>query len=120
MNIEGLWIDYAAAMVNLNNWPANTSKLLGPHNVTINTIIPGIVHTLSVDRWMVEIREPMGWSDDFAENERKRTRELLPQFFRRFGKPRELADVAAYLASPLAAYTNGSAIRVNGKPGRFV
>lgn len=119
-NIEGILLDYAAPKAALNNWTANTSKALGPLGITVNTIIPGIFHTPSVDRWMVEMRDAMGWGDDFAENERKCTSELLPQSIRRFGKPREIAVMAAWIASPLSDYTNGSSIRIDGGHARFV
>jgi 3-oxoacyl-[acyl-carrier protein] reductase len=119
-NVEGLLMDYAAPKAALNNFTANASKDLGPHGVTINTVIPGIFHTPSVDRWMVEMRKEFGWTDDFAENERICTSELLTQSVRRFGRPKEIAVIVAYLASPHAGYTNGASIRADGGHARFI
>ncbi len=112
--IGGNLLDYSAAKAALDNFTGNLSKLLAPHGITVNAVIPGTILTPAVDRWLVTLRKQLNWPDDLAHNERVYTKEFVPQPVPRLGRPREIAVAVALLASPLSGYTNGAFNRVDG------
>jgi 3-oxoacyl-[acyl-carrier protein] reductase len=119
-HVDGVMPDYCAPKAALNNFTANLSKSLGPFGITVNGIIPGTHLTPAVERWIDVLKQQKGWGDDFEENRRRYTTELLPQSVHRLGKPREVAVAVAFLASPLSSYTNGAFLRIDGGMARFV
>ncbi len=68
---------------------------VGKKNVTVNCVAPGFIKT--------------DMTKDLDEKEHKR---LIPMA--RFGKPEEVAEVVAFLASKNASYITGEVISVNG------
>jgi 3-oxoacyl-[acyl-carrier protein] reductase len=112
--ISGKLLDYCAAKAALDNFTGNLSKLLAPHGITVNAVIPGTILTPAVDRWLVTLRKQLGWPDDLSHNERIYTRDFVPQPVPRLGRPREIAVAVTLLASPLSGYTNGAFNRVDG------
>ena len=78
-------------------------------NVTVNTIMPGYTRTDRVEELARATGERTGASaaDAFAKWERE-----IPMG--RLGEPRELAALAAFLASERASYITGSSIAVDG------
>ena len=83
---------------------SHLSKMLAiewaPYNIRINTIAPGSTLT--------ESRAP-----SFSDPIRKE--ELLSRIpLNRFAKPEEIAAAVRYLASPLASYTTGQTILIDG------
>lgn len=72
---------------------------LGPRNVRVNSISPGSVPTPGA----VGLNDP-------AEYERRKT--TIP--LRRLGAESDVADAAAFLLSPAAAFINGENLHVDG------
>jgi 3-oxoacyl-[acyl-carrier protein] reductase len=82
---------------------------LGAFGITVNSILPGFTDTQRL-RTLIEANAlRRGVPALVIEQEMK---ESIPA--RRFGKPAEIAAVAAFLASPSAAYVNGVSIPVDG------
>ena len=82
---------------------------LAPHNVTVNNICPGLIHT---DR-IVEIAEARAASNDTSvDDEMKAMAATIPMG--RLGDPEEFANVAVFLASEAARYVTGTTIQVDG------
>ena len=74
---------------------------LGPEQIRVNAIVPGPIEgTEGMDRLAS------------TPEARERTRKSVPM--QRYGTPREVADCAMFLASPLAAYISGAIIPVDG------
>jgi NAD(P)-dependent dehydrogenase (short-subunit alcohol dehydrogenase family) len=111
---RGIMLDYGAPKAAVDNMTVNLAKLLTPDGITVNAVIPGTILTPAVERWLVTLRAQLGWSDDFAENERLYTESVTPQPVRRLGRPREIAVAVALLASPLSGYTTGASLRIDG------
>jgi 3-oxoacyl-[acyl-carrier protein] reductase len=91
------------------NWAKTLAGELGSFGITVNNILPGPIDT---DR-MKEI----------VEGKSKKTGKSIEEVIAlekaevpvgRFGKPEEIAQAIAFLASPAAAYINGINLPVDG------
>ena len=80
--------------------------------VTVNSVIAGPTHTGGVESFVYELVDPdLPWD----EAQREFIREHRPQsLLQRLIEPEEIANLVAYLASPLASATTGAAVRVDG------
>jgi 3-oxoacyl-[acyl-carrier protein] reductase len=82
---------------------------LGEFGITVNNILPGFTRTSRLESLVQTTSQLKGKSIDVVEKEMM---EEVPA--KRFGEPTEIAAVAAFLASPAAAYVNGTSIPVDG------
>ncbi len=89
-------VNYAAAKGALNSATKALSMEVAARGVTVNAIAPGVIASPMADS-----------SFDAATIER-----LVPA--KRAGSPEEVAALAAFLASPDAAYITGQIISING------
>jgi 3-oxoacyl-[acyl-carrier protein] reductase len=90
--------NYAAAKAGLIGLTKTWARELGPRGVRVNTVVPGSVATHILDTVPPEILA--------------RIKEGC--WLRRIGRPEELANVYAFLASDEASYVNGATIEVSG------
>jgi NAD(P)-dependent dehydrogenase (short-subunit alcohol dehydrogenase family) len=72
----------------------------GAHGITVNCITPGLIQTEGTD-----VEDPTG--ELFAEI-------VGGQAVKRRGRPEDIAECAAYLASPAASFITGQTINVDG------
>jgi len=82
---------------------------LGPHNITVNTILIGPTLT---ERLSYLLKERARARDVPEEQVYAEFLDLVPM--RRWGKPEEVASLAVYLASAQAGWMTGTAIQVDG------
>lgn len=99
-----------AALLSLSRGLAQTTK---GTKVTVNTIIPGSTLTEGAQNFLKEQAENQGISQeqvtqDFFKSDRNSS------LLQRFAEPKEIADMALFLSSPLSAATNGASIKVDG------
>lgn len=80
--------------------------------VTVNSVIAGPTHTGGVEKFVYELVDPdLPWD----EAQREFMRVHRPQsLLQRLIEPEEIANLVAYLSSPLASATTGAAVRVDG------
>lgn len=91
------------------NWAKTLSMELAGDGITVNNVLPGATDTDRLDEIFEGKSKKLGISkDDVIEQEKN----SIPAG--RFGKPEELAQAIAFLASPAAAYINGINLPVDG------
>jgi NAD(P)-dependent dehydrogenase (short-subunit alcohol dehydrogenase family) len=80
--------------------------------VTVNSVIAGPTHTAGVEDFVYQlVDKSLPWD----EAQREFMRKYRPQsLLQRLIEPAEIANMVAYLASPLASATTGGALRVDG------
>lgn len=91
------------------NWSKTMANELAPFGITVNNILPGATGT---DRLQEVIKGTALRTGKHLEDvEREWMIEIQMQ---RFGDPSEIANAAAFLASPAAAYITGINLPVDG------
>ncbi len=90
--------NYAAAKFGVIGFTKTWSRELGPKGVRVNAVAPGFISTAMVAAMPTKVLQ---------ELEAK-----VP--LKRLGRPEEIANVYAFLASDEASYINGTVIEVSG------
>jgi NAD(P)-dependent dehydrogenase (short-subunit alcohol dehydrogenase family) len=81
--------------------------------VTVNSILAGPTRSEGVDHFVADMAQGKGISTSDVEKEFFRT--VRPgSLLQRFATTDEVANMVAYIASPLSSATNGAALRVEG------
>ncbi|GAC1418874.1 MAG: SDR family oxidoreductase [Flavisolibacter sp.] len=91
------------------SWAKTMANELGSYNITVNNILPGFTDTQRL-KSLIETNAQKSNVDQGLI--RLQMMEEIP--LKRFGTPGEIAAVAAFLASPAAAYVSGVSIPVDG------
>jgi 3-oxoacyl-[acyl-carrier protein] reductase len=94
-------IHYSASKAGLIVMTKTLARILAPERATVNCVAPGTTATDLTDAW--------------AEETRERVRTAIP--LGRFGRPEEIAEAVAFLASDKAAFITGATLDVNGGLG---
>jgi 3-oxoacyl-[acyl-carrier protein] reductase len=79
----------------VKNWAA----ILGARGIRVNTVAPGVIDTDM---------------SNFTKTEAGRDAALGMQALKRIGKPEDVADVVAFLASEAARWITGASVPVDG------
>jgi 3-oxoacyl-[acyl-carrier protein] reductase len=90
--------NYAAAKFGVIGFTKTWSRELGPKGIRVNAVAPGFIDTPILSTIPEDVLAKM--------------REQVP--LRRLGKPEEVANLYAFLASDDASYINGAVIEVSG------
>jgi len=106
--------DYAATKAALLNLTVSLSKHLNRTGITVNTVSPGIVVTPGVERFYRLEATRRDWGQDWLAIESRVLAEVLDNPTGRLGRPEEVADLVAFVVSPLAGYINGANLRIDG------
>jgi 3-oxoacyl-[acyl-carrier protein] reductase len=89
---------YFVAKTALAMMTKSMARLEGRHNIRVNAVSPGFIETESYADW-----DPV---------DQDRWRSQIP--LGRFGRPEEVAEAVAFLASERAAYISGTVLHVHG------
>src|SRR6266850_640332 len=90
---------YASTKGALQTLVKNWAAILGPQGIRVNAVAPGVIDTDM---------------SNFAKTEAGREATLGMQALKRIGKPEDVADVVAFLASDKARWITGASIPVDG------
>lgn len=91
------------------SWAKSMANELGQFNITVNNVLPGFTATKRLSSLIENIAKK---GNSVIEIIEKNMMEEVPM--KRFADASEIASVAAFLASPAAAYVNGVSIPVDG------
>ncbi|MDP9042458.1 MAG: SDR family oxidoreductase [Bacteroidota bacterium] len=87
-------------------WAKTLANEIGQFNITVNNILPGLTQTQRLDDIVKQAAKSLT-----TEQVELQLKETIPM--KRFGKPEEIANMIAFLASPAASYVNGTNIAVD-------
>jgi 3-oxoacyl-[acyl-carrier protein] reductase len=90
---------YASTKGALETLVMNWAAILGPRGIRVNAVAPGVIDTDM---------------SNFTKTEAGREVALGMQALKRIGKPEDVADVVAFLASDKARWITGASIPVDG------
>jgi 3-oxoacyl-[acyl-carrier protein] reductase len=90
---------YAATKGALETLVKNWAAILGPRGIRVNAVAPSVIDTDM---------------SSFTKTEAGREVALGMQALKRIGKPEDIADVVAFLASDGARWITGASIPVDG------
>lgn len=93
----------------LLGWAKTLSNEVAVEGITVNSVVPGRIHTTRVDELDATVAERQGKT---REEIAAASRATIPTG--RYGRVEEFASVVTFLASERASYVNGSMIRVDG------
>ncbi|MCR6722049.1 MAG: SDR family oxidoreductase [Chitinophagaceae bacterium] len=91
------------------SWAKTLSNEVAQFGITVNNILPGLTETQRLQSLIQSEAKRLHKTEEEVAGEMRLT---IPA--KRFGQPEELANLACFLASPLAAYINGNSISVDG------
>jgi 3-oxoacyl-[acyl-carrier protein] reductase len=94
-----------AAKAAMHSWAKGLSREVGKHGITVNCVPPGRIISEQILR---------NYSPEFRKKE---SEEDIP--VGEYGQPQDLANLACFLASPLARYITGAVIPVDGGLRRY-
>ena len=89
------------------------AESLAGTGITVNSVLPGPTKSRGVGDFVDALARDAGKS--FEEFEREFFAKVRPtSLIKRFATPEEVANMVAYVASPLSSATTGSSLRVDG------
>lgn len=106
--------DYSASKAAMVNMSVSLAKHCKDSGVTVNTVSPGPIATTRARGFFSKIAKDKNWGTDWESIERHVANELFSTPLGRMGRPEEVGDLVAFLASPLSGFITGSNIRIDG------
>ena len=103
---------YAAAKGALNTYNKGLANEVGPKGVRVNMISPGFIETSGAHGMIVQLSQSSGISEDAARQQIVNMIGGIP--VGRTGRPEEVAELAAFLASDRAAFISGADYIIDG------
>lgn len=103
----------ATKAANINMTVSLTKELAGT-GITANTVSPGPVVTEGWNEFALDIATKQGWGNDLEVIKQKMLETVFNLPSGRLGQPEDVANLVAFVASPLSGYINGANLRVDG------
>lgn len=105
-------VAYAAAKAALANYSKSLANEFGPRGIRVNSVAPGFIETGAAQAMIERMAAQGACSVDAARQQLMETLGGIP--VGRPGKPEEVAELVAFLLSPLAASIHGAELVIDG------
>ena len=111
---------YYAAKGALATMGVSLAKALANTGITVNTISPGLIRTAEVEAGYLAKARKLHWGDTWEEILPKIVEHDYPNPSGRVAEREEVANLVAFIASPLSGFINGENIRIDGGAVAYV
>lgn len=95
---------YAASKAAMNSYTRTAATELAPRKIRVNSVNPGPVETAIFDK--------TGMSDEQIQGFGQAMQQRVP--LKRFGRPEDIAELVAFLASDRASFITGAEYNIDG------
>jgi NAD(P)-dependent dehydrogenase (short-subunit alcohol dehydrogenase family) len=103
---------YCAAKGALSSYSKGLAKAVAPLGVRVNMVCPGFIETEAAHSWILQIAQSEGIGEEAARAQIIARSGGIP--LGRTGRPAEIAELVAFLASERAAFASGADYFLDG------